>query len=180
MLARVKLMPLLSRRLLLLGALAAVPTLALVVVPRQEKVQHLFVIERSKNRNIVRYDLRLAKSGFYDAREPLDVYWVMLAEDGRREELSVLERQAYGFELLPSSKPTELGIRLVAVKDRPLMVRRRNGAYRAELTIRGVPAYLERIFVATREGPIFPTVLYIELRGRSLRDGHQVTERIEK
>lgn len=173
-------MPPFSKRLLLLGALVAAPTLALVVVPRQEQVQHLFLIERSKNRNIVRYDLRLAKSGFYDARQPLDVYWLMLAEDGRREELSVLERQAYGFELLPNAKPTELGVRLVAVKDRPLMVRGGNGAYRAELPIRGTPAYLERIFVATREGPLFPSVIYIELHGRSLRDGQAVVERINK
>lgn len=168
-----------SRRgLLLAGGLLAVPTLALVAAAPQRSVS-LFVIQRSKNRNVVRYDLLLDKSGSYDARRPLDVYWLMLAEDGRREELSYLERQAYGFELLPNAKPTELGVRLVAVKNRPLMVRGRNGVYRAELSIQGVSAYLERIFVATREGPILPKVLYIELRGRSLQDGHALAERIE-
>jgi hypothetical protein len=172
--------PSLSRRYLLLGTcLLAVPTLAFLAAP-QQRALNLFVIERSKNRNIVRYDLLLDRSGSYDARRPLDVYWSMLAEDGRREELSLLERQAYGFELLPNAKPSELGVRLVAVKNRPLMVRGASGAYRAELSIRGVPAYLERVFVATREGPVFPTVLYIELRGRSLRDGRALSERIEK
>lgn len=170
----------LVKRFLLVGALAAVPALALVVTPRKPEVQRLFSIERSKNQNVVRYDLRLAKSGFYDARNPLDVYWLMLAEDGRREELSLLEQQAYGYELLPHATPSELGVRLVAVKERPLMVRGGGGSYRAELPIQGVPAQLERIFVATREGPIFPTVLYIELRGRSLRDGRPLLERIAK
>ena len=169
------------KRFLLLGAgLLAFPMLALLAVPRQERAVNLFVIERSKNRNVVHYDLVLDKSGFYDTGRPLDVYWLMMAEDGRREELSFLERQAYGFELLPNAKPTELGVRLVAVKDRPLMVRRRSDAYRAELAIRGVPAYLERIFVVTREGPVLPTVLYIELRGRSIQDGHALSERINK
>lgn len=170
-----------SRRMLLLGVgVLALPALVLLAVPRQERVLHLFVIERSKNRNVVRYDLLLDKSGFYDPRRPLDVYWSMLAEDGRREELSLLEQQAYGFELLPNAKPTELGVRLVALKNRPLVVRGGGGAYRAELPIQGVPAYLESVFVATREGPIFPTVLYLELRGRALRDGRALAERIQK
>jgi hypothetical protein len=170
-----------SKRFLFLAAgLITVPTLALLAVPRQERAANLFVIERSKNRNVVRYDLVLDKSGFYDTRRPLDVYWLMLAEDGRREELSILERRAYGYELLPNAKPTELGVRLVAVKDRPLMIRRRSDVYRAELSIQGVSAYLERIFVATRESPVLPTVLYVELYGRSIQDGRALSERIVK
>jgi len=169
-----------SRRLLLLSAcLLALASLGFLALP-PARALNLFVIERSKNRNVVRYDLVLDRSGFYDPRRPLDVYWSMLAEDGRRAELSLLERQAYGFELLPNAKPSELGARLLAVKARPLMVRGGRGAYRAELSLQGVPAYLERVFVATREGSVLPTVLYIELRGRSLRDGRTLSERIEK
>jgi hypothetical protein len=169
-----------SRRFLLSGAcLLALSSLGLLArLPA--RALSLFVIERSKNRNVVRYDLVLDRSGSYDPRRPLDVYWSMLAEDGRREELSLLERQAYGFELLPNAKPSELGVRLIAVKARPLMVRGGRGAYRVELSLQGVPAYLDRVFVATREGPVLPTVLYIELRGRSLRDGRALSERIEK
>lgn len=165
---------------MLLGAcLLAALSLGPLAVP-QARALNLFVIERSKNRNVVRYDLRLDRSGSYDPRRPLDVYWLMLAEDGRREELSLLERQAYGFELLPSAKPSELGVRLVAVKSRPLTIRGGRGAYRAELSIQGVPAYLERVFVATREGPLLPTVLYVELRGRSRGDGRALSERVER
>jgi len=164
--------------LFLTAVLLTIPTAALLAAPRQERAVNLLVIERSKNRNVVRYDLVLDKSGFYDTRRPLDVYWSMLAEDGRREELSVLERRAYGYELLPNAKPTELGVRLVAVKNRPFMVRRRNDTYRAELSIQGVAAYLERIFVATREGPVLPTVVYVELHGRSMQDGRTLSERI--
>lgn len=168
------------RRSLLFGlAFIALPALALVAAPQPRPVK-LFVIERSKNRNIVRYDLMLDKSGRYDAKRPLDVYWLMLAENGRREELSMFERRAYGFELLPGASSTQLGVRLVAVKNRPLVIRESTGGYRATLPIQGVPAYLERIFVATREGPILPTVLYVELRGRSIQDGRALSERIEE
>jgi len=169
-----------TKRFLLLGlVLSALPALALVAVPPPRPLK-LFVIERSKNRNIVRYDLVLDKSGRYDARRPLDVYWLMLAEDGRREELSLLERRAYGFELLPGASSTQLGVRLVAVKNRPLVIRQGAAGYRATLPIQGVAAYLERIFVATREGPILPTVLYVELQGRSIQDGRALSERIKE
>lgn len=167
-----------SRRSVLLAlASTALPAPELRAAP-ERRATKLFVIERSKNRNVVRYDLRLDKSGFYDVRRPLDVYWLMLAEDGRRSELSALERKAYGFELMPRATSSELGVRLVAVKDRPLTVRRRGNVYRAELAIQGVPASLETVFVATRETVPVPTVLYVELRGTSLVGGRALSERI--
>ena len=162
-----------SRLVLLAAGLIASPSAAGHATPHPGQTQSLFVIERSKNRNVVRYDLRLGRSGFYDVRRPLDVYWLMLAEDGRRLELSGLEWQAFGFELLPNATPTELGVRLIAVKNRPLSVRRRDGMYRAELPIHGEPAYLESLFVMTREGGVVPTVLYLELRGRAVAGGER-------
>src|SRR5579871_1079208 len=62
--------------------------------------QPLFVIERSTNANVVHYDARLTPAGELDASRPIDAYWVMQAADGRREELTSLERsKAYGFTL---------------------------------------------------------------------------------
>ncbi|HKO52026.1 MAG TPA: DUF4833 domain-containing protein [Polyangiaceae bacterium] len=172
---------LVSRRHLLLAAgVAFVPGGAAYAAPQPSRRVPLFTIERSKNKNVVRYDLRLDNSGFYDVRRPLDVYWSMLAEDGRRSELSALEWRAYGFELLPNAKPTELGVRLVAVKDRPLSVRRRNGVFRTEIPIGGQPAFLDSIFVATREVAPVPRVLYVELRGRRIADERPLKERLEK
>ncbi|HYJ09215.1 MAG TPA: DUF4833 domain-containing protein [Polyangiaceae bacterium] len=60
------------------------------------------------------------------------------------------------------------------------MIRRRSDVYRAELSIQGIAAHLERLFVATREGPVLPTVLYVELYGRSMQDGRTLSERIVK
>lgn len=170
---------LVSRRLLLLAAgVAFVPGGAAYAAPQPRRMVPLFAIERSKNKNVVRYDLRLDKSGVYDVRRPLDVYWSMLAEDGRRLELSAFERRAYGFELLPHAKPTELGVRLVAVKGRPLSVRRRDGVFRAEIPIGGQLAFLDSIFVATREVAPLPRVLYVELRGRRIGDECPLRERL--
>ena len=43
--------------------------------------QSLFVIERSKNANVVQYDARLTADGVLDPKEPVKVYWILLAED---------------------------------------------------------------------------------------------------
>src|SRR5436190_15974614 len=63
-----------------------------------QQSQSLFFIERNKNANIVQYDAKLASDGLFDAREPVTGYWIMKAENGRREELNRIERElAYGF-----------------------------------------------------------------------------------
>jgi hypothetical protein len=166
-------------RLWLLASLLVVCGALLALDARGASTEPLFVIARSKNANIVRYDVRPTKSG-YDIKRPLDVYWLMQAEDGRREELSEIERRtAYGYELLPGATATTFVVRLVAVKARPLTVRRRGERFGAELLLAGAPARLERVFVATKESGVVPRVLYIELSGRRISDGKPVRERID-
>jgi len=72
---------------------------ALLPAAAQAKTQPLFIIERSKNANVVHYDARLDADGRLDPKEPVVAYWIMLAEDGRRENLNWIEkRKAYGFD----------------------------------------------------------------------------------
>ena len=59
----------------------------------------LFTIERSKNANIVQYDVQVTAAGALYAKEPVIAYWVRLAKDGRTEGLSFAQRRwAYGFK----------------------------------------------------------------------------------
>jgi hypothetical protein len=101
----------------------------------------------------------------------------MLAEDGRREELTWAERQlAYGFS---TSRVTLEGcqLELVAFKARPLKVERHTRGFRALVPITGRPALLERIFVQTRESGLLPSVVHVDLYGQAL-DGTPLSERI--
>jgi len=60
----------------------------------------LFRVARSTNANVVLYEARLRNGGTLDEDEPVHPVWVMLAEDGRREELNFLERaMAYGVDV---------------------------------------------------------------------------------
>lgn len=167
-----------TRRAVLLGA----ATLLTQVHARADGVraQTLFVIARSKNANVVHYDVRVRDGSRLDHDEPVVAYWVMLAEDGRREGLTWLERRlAYGFSTSFRPGGDALDLRLRAFARRELAVRRgENGHFQAELPIGGAPARLERIYVASDEHGVTPSVRYFDLFGRRRGDGSRVSERV--
>lgn len=166
-----------TRRALVLG----VATLCAGFDARAEgtRSQPLFVIARSKNANVVHYEARVQRSGRLDRDEPVIAYWVMLAANGRREGLSWLERKfAYGFKASFEPGGDVLRVELTAFSRRALAVRSdENGIFHAEVAISGRRSRLERIFVASDEGGITPSVRYVDLFGR-LSDGARVSERI--
>lgn len=136
----------------------------------------LFTIARSKNANVVRYVASRDESGL-DPRRPIDAYWLMLAEDRRREELCWAERQlAYGFEVSAASREGCV-LRLTALRQRALVVARQGPTFRAMVGIAGKRATLERIFVRTNEGGLLPSVQYVDVFGTAV-DGSPLKERI--
>ena len=136
----------------------------------------LFTIARSKNANVVRYVALTSENGL-NLRRPIGAYWLMLAEDGRKEELSWAERKlAYGFEV---SKATadRCVVSLAAFKQRPLLVVRQGSTFRAVLSIAGKRGALERIFVQTSEDGLLPSVQYLDVFGTAA-DGAPLQERV--
>jgi len=139
--------------------------------------RELFTLARSKNANVVKYAVRVDPDGRLNTLSPVEAYWLMLAENGRREELTWTERQlAYGFSI---SEQTSQGLvlRLGACSTRALRVRSIDGVFRAELQIAGQRASLQRIFVRTDEGLLLPSVRYIELSGLAA-GARRVVERV--
>jgi hypothetical protein len=164
------------RHSLKLAAAACVSLVAPVALAAQRSVV-LFEIARSKNANVVRYCARLNPRGTLNTDSPIEAFWLMQAEDGRREELTWLERKlAYGFS---TSDVTGNGcvLELVAFSARRLRVERAKASYRALVEIRTKPAVLRQIFVQTREGGMLPSVEHVELFGTTL-DGRPIRERI--
>jgi hypothetical protein len=154
--------------------------LALLAVPAaaQVKTSPLFIIERSKNANVVHYDARLTGDGKLDPKEPVIAYWIMLAEDGRREKLSSIEKkEAYGFTIKPDPSVNGYKMTLVAAPEHQITVKKDKGAVRAEVVIDCRPAVLEKIYINASEGLLVPKVQYIEVYGKDLQTG---TERREK
>lgn len=139
--------------------------------------RELFTLARNKNANVVKYAARANKDGRLAAANPIDAYWLMRAEDGRREELTWAERKlAYGFTVSDIT-PDGCTLRLSACSERVVHVRVNEGRIQAQLTIAKHPATLQRIFVQADEGLLMPSVRYVELSGVTA-NGQRVSERI--
>ncbi len=143
-----------------------------------EDFQHLFVIERSKNRNIVRYDARTTRDGDLAGEAPVIIYWVL--ENGETSDLShVQKKYAYGIESQERLEHNRYEIVLTAFTERKLTVKKTDNGYKAFVLINGKETVLERIYVESREGFAgLPKVLYVDLFGRDGQTALPVTERI--
>ena len=154
--------------------------LALLATSAAAEIQTspLFIIERSENANVVHYDARLTNSGKLDPKKPVIAYWVMLAEDGRRTNLSWIEnKKAYGFSIKPFPSANGYKMTLVAAPERQIIVKKK-AAVRAEMVINGRPAILEKIYINAAEGLTGPKVQYIELYGKDLQTGENIREKM--
>ncbi len=145
----------------------------------QKKTQPLFIIERSKNANVVHYDAQLVADGNLYPKEPVIAYWVLLAEDGRRKELDWIEKKkAYGFHIKPDSSVNGYKMTLAAVPQGQITVRKDGYTVRAELVIDGRPAVLEKIYINATDGLLEFKVHYIELYGKDLKTGEKRYQKI--
>ena len=152
--------------------------LALLSVWAEGTNQSLFVIERSKNANIVQYDARLTADGVLDPKEPVEVYWILLAEDGRHEKLSSVGWTGYGFDIKRDSSGKSWVMTVAAYRKREIIVRQTGTVVRAELVIDGKPSILEKIYINSTEGRYLPTVNYVELFGKDLVTGEKRYEKL--
>ena len=159
--------------------LAALLIASLASIAQAASTQTLFIIQRSINKNEVHYDARLDGDGNLDPAQPVEVYWMMLAEDGRREDLNLVEREeAYGFTI--EANPADQSYRMIlkAEKSRPIKVYMDGRVARADIAIDGQPSHLERIYIDSVEGYFRPKVLFVELVGTAPRSGEKRTEKI--
>ena len=152
---------------------AAAPTAA------RKKTQSLFIIERSKNANVVHYDARLTSDGKLDPKEPVSAYWIMRAEGGRREELNWMENEkGYGFDIKPDPSVNGYKMTLMAAPQQQIIVKKAGDAIRAEMVIGGRPAVLEKVYINASDGLTGPKVHYIMLYGKDLKTGGKRSQKI--
>jgi hypothetical protein len=150
---------------------------ALAAPPRT--YQNLFRIERNKNANIVQYDAVLEAPDRLDSKSPVVGYWVLLAEDGRREEVTGLARRAYGFKVVPENGTSSWLLYLNATSDRSIRVLRWKDKWLAQTVIQGKNAMLTRLYVFADESAFIPSVRFIDLFGTDLVTGAALTERLK-
>jgi hypothetical protein len=155
--------------------------LALLATPAaaQMKTSPLFIIERDKNTNVVHYDAQLTADGKLDPKEPVIAYWVVLAEDGRREKLNWIEKKkAYGFTIKPDPSVNGYRMALVVAPEKQIIVKKEKDTVHAEGVINGRPAVLEKLHIHASDGLTGPKVHYIEVYGKDLQTGEKLREKM--
>src|SRR5262249_48781333 len=89
---------------------------------------HLFVIERSKNKNIVAYDAKRGPAGDLESGNPVVVYWLLNGDKDKRKQVTHTEQQsAYVVGGQPGGKPGTLSMVFKAQPKRQFNVRMLNG-----------------------------------------------------
>ena len=152
--------------------LACMAVLAGVTPAQALKDIPLFHIERSKNANIVQYDVRVTPDGTLYREEPIVAYWIRHAEQGQRRELSWVQRTfAYGFDAERAEDGESARLELKADIGRELSVEHDGEAFRAVTRIDGEPSYLEWIFIDSAGKGLSTRVNFIELHGRAIAGG---------
>jgi hypothetical protein len=139
----------------------------------------VFIIERSTNANVIHYDAKFGKDGALDPKEPVVAYWIMAAEDGRRQKLSGIEKsRAYGFTIRRDSSGQSYWMALVSQKRREIHIFQEGGKVRAVILIGGHKAFLRKIYVKTRRSGFFRTADYFELFGEDVATGEDCYEKV--
>jgi hypothetical protein len=138
----------------------------------------LFRVTRNTNANVVLYEARLSAPGRLDEGDPVHPVWLMLAEDGGREELNLVESaMAYGVDVHRDEGGEAL---LVALRARPellIQVLLEAGCPVARTRIAGHEAILKAVHVEA-SGGLFPHVAQVEIVGRDRATGAEVRERL--
>jgi hypothetical protein len=143
------------------------------------ETRHLFKIERSKNTNIVQYDVQVTPDGKLYQKKPVIAYWIRLAEDGRKRELTFFQRKfSYGFKTKYDAGSNSAILQMVAARSREIKVYEVEGKYRGETRIDGQPAFLERIFVTSIKNGFYRKTNFIELFGKDIKTGVDCYEKL--
>ena len=142
------------------------------------KMSHLFFIERSKNKSLVQYDIRLNENRDLPDPRPVHAYWIL--ENGRREELNSVEKKyAYGIVRQEKLDKYKFKVVLAAFKGLEIIVEKMNDSFKAVVFIHGKESILQKIYIRSEETAAgLPRVLYVELFGQAKETGLPIKERI--
>ncbi len=139
----------------------------------------LFVVRHNKSPNYVVYQANIKADKKLNNKKPVDVYWFMKTEGETTQELTIIEwKLAYGFKLDVIKKSEEYKIKLNAIKEKRIIVKRNSkGAFVSSMLINGKMAKLRDVFINFETIFSFPSVQYLDFRGIDMVTGKYVTER---
>ena len=142
----------------------------------------LFYIQRSSNINTIVYDAKLGADKKLDPKNPVHTYWIRYNEDGKKQELSSIQRSlAYGLHTKATAGESgSYDGYFFAYRKRKFVVKMNTkGEPIALFPINGKMQILKKLFAKVDESGMVPSVLYIELWGRDVVTDKEVYEKFK-
>lgn len=139
-------------------------------VPTDEHL--LFYIQKSFNTNTVVYTLNIDNDGHINGSNPVNVFWRRYQEDGRKRELTTLEKTfGFGVKAKPlKTKPNTYIFSIVALKDKKFIVTQtEQGKPYVITTINEKNSIIERVYVKAEHTKLIPKVFYLEVFGTDVK-----------
>jgi hypothetical protein len=145
-----------------------------------DNTKNLFVIERSKNANVVKYDAVLNAQGKIDEKKPIDAYWLLYAEkNGKREELSAFDKKAYGYQTTYNKEKGSFDFVLKAVKEKPMLLKLYKKVPKVVIKINDIDCFLEKVYIESEDGALgIPKVIFYQLFGKEVSTGKPQQQKI--
>ncbi len=142
----------------------------------------LFYLQRTANANTIVCELNYKSNGQLDEDNPVHVFWIRYAEDGKRKELNYIQRIfAYGINVHPLGNGT-YKLNFVSYKKQSflLMPSPKDKKYRVYTTYNKRQFILNRLFIKVDGGTFWsPNVVYMELKGTDPVTLKEVVERFK-
>jgi len=160
----------------------AVPLLLLVwyFIPSGNTNYNLFYIDRNKDNNIIKYDIKLKENGELNMEEPINMYWVKNTDGGKKEGLNYAQKKlAYGLKYV-KKEDDEIKFQFVSYGKRTFILRKLKGKseYNVITYLNNKTVIVNRIYIHITGGTYFvPKIAYLQLYWK---DAYSDKEGIEK
>jgi len=141
---------------------------------------NLFKIDRSRDPDIVVYDVRLDSQGMLDTSSPISVYWKKFSEDGIFEPLTGIQKKfAYGIKF-KNITDHSADFEFVSSLDRIFELRKSgDDHYKVYTYSEGNKVEVMSLFIHFKDDSFwFPEISKIELVGLDTKKGSMVSESI--
>jgi hypothetical protein len=127
--------------------------------------QELFVIERSKDSNIIRYEVNLDCKGDLLADKPFTIYWEKTDSDKKSPLTWVQNTFAYGIDFTDLNSSTAT-FHFVSYEEREFLLQKdRNGSYKVYVKYKNRQVFLESIYIQFDGGSFWsPNIPFVELK----------------
>ncbi|NPD83526.1 DUF4833 domain-containing protein [Lentimicrobium sp. L6] len=149
-----------------LSILFLLPSLGFASVSMDSIPNILFYTQRSLNSNIVIYEANFDENGILNPEQPIEYYWILLEEEGKREDLTYTENKlAYGLEF---EKMNDSLYRVIFKPDESLeFFLCLKAPFLAELTaqINNIKMKLSHVYVKSKKQLVLPKVEYVQFFG---------------